>query len=222
MVNQLKKIFLPAISLVLSFSVMADESPFSISVGLKDLHIDMNGYEANDRTLEGVETSLNAIYANASYNQTPSISYSIEYAVFKDSETIESNSEIYSSSVTPEGDFISTESSSNFKVSVKPINYLSVFSQYTFRVKKTVRPYILAGLSHISADIKHNYVATNNGITTISERFKESESSIGLMYGIGLDIDVYNEISFILDYRVQQDIADQATNEINASFKYEF
>jgi opacity protein-like surface antigen len=208
--------------LALSFPSLAEESPLSISVGMKNLQIDMHGYEANNRELIVVETALDAIYVNASYYQTSSISYSIEYASFSSSETVINNSGSIIFDVTAEGDFISEESSSEFEVQVNPTNYLSIYSQYTFRIKDTVRPYLLAGLSHISADIKHSYVETKNDITVANEKFSISESSKGLMYGAGLDIKVYNKISFIFDYRVHQDIADQATNEINAAFKYRF
>ena len=212
----MNKIVLAISSLTLSFNIMAD-SPFSMAIGQKTLHTDMSGYETNGSTLQGVTASSNAIYANIAYNQTPSLSYSFEYASFIGSNAaaaVHKNISFNGSTLE--------EDTQEFKVTVEPNTYLSFHSQYSFRIDKTVRPYLFAGLSYISADIEEEYIAKDNGITTKDERLVISETSTGLTYGAGLDIRIYNGLSFIFDYRIQQNIAEQPADEINGSFKYRF
>ena len=70
--------------------------------------------------------------------------------------------------------------------------------------------------------IKEAYIAKENDITTKGERSAISETSTGLAYGAGVDIRIYKGLSFIFDYRIQQNIAEQSADEINGSFKYRF
>lgn len=213
----MNKLLLPILSLALSVPAISQESPFSISVGQKTMHTDMKGFTTNGLILEGVTASSNAIYTSISYNQTPSLSYAFEYASFIGSNAAEA---VYQT-LRYDGTTFQDETS-EYKVKVEPSNYFSLHAHYAFRVDKTVRPYLFAGLSYISADIEHENFASKNGVTTKNERFVESDTSIGVLYGAGLDIQIYQNFSFIFDYRIQQDIADQPVDEMSGAFKYRF
>jgi len=213
----LNKILLAFASVTLSLNAIADDSPFSIAIGQKTLHTDMSGYQINEQSLEGVTASANAIYTNISYNQTPSLSYSFEYASFIGANAAEA---VYKN-ISFNGSTLE-EDTEELKVTIEPNTYLSLQSQYTFRIGKTVKPYLFAGLSYISSDIEQEYIATENDITTNNERSVITDTSTGLTYGAGLDIRIYKNISFIFDYRIQQTIADQSSDEMNGSFKYRF
>lgn len=213
----MNKILLTSISLLLSSTINAEESPFSISLGQKTIHTEIDGYQAQGQTLAGVVASSSAIYTNISYNHTPSLSYSFEYASFSGANT----AEVTYTNTSFDGTTLNEETE-KFKVKMEPSLYLSIHSQYTFRVDKTVRPYIFAGLSHISADINYEYIEIQNDLTTQNESNTDSYSSTGLTYGAGVDIQIYNSFSLIFDYRIQQDIADQPADEISGSFKYRF
>ena len=213
----MNKLLLPIISLVLSFSTIADESPFSIALGQKTLGIDMDGYKTHGTKLESVFALSDAIYAKLAYNQTPYLSYSFEYTSFMNASSAgRVNIGHNFNDMDLKGD------TQEFKVKIKPNNYLSVQAQYTFRVDKTVRPYLFTGLSYISSDITHEYIAKIDGIKSASNAYTESDTSTGILYGAGLDIRVYNSLSFIFDYRIQQDIAGQPADEVNAALKYRF
>ncbi|MGK0444593.1 MAG: opacity protein-like surface antigen [Bermanella sp.] len=109
-----------------------------------------------------------------------------------------------------------------FSSNVKPKQYLSWQTQYTFRPTKTVRPIVLAGLTYLKADLIDEYTLKSNGRFLVKAGNTKSDSTLGLVYGFGLDINFYTDVSFVLDYRIRPDIAGNSVDETNGSLKYQF
>jgi outer membrane autotransporter protein len=213
------KPILTLVFFVVSAPVFSLDSPYSLSIGQKTVNYDVSGYEFDEISLVGLQASSSAIYANFSYKQDPSLSYSIEYGAFIDNQDAETNSISIG---------LEDKIEEMLNVIIEPTTYLSAFAQYSFRLDQTVKPYVVAGLSYISADITSESeriitsLANNTLKTTTNNNSTESNNSIGLVYGAGLDIQIVNDFSFTLDYRIQQDVADQSASELNGSLKYQF
>jgi opacity protein-like surface antigen len=204
----LKQLIFAIIGLAILLPVNADENNVSISLGEKSIRTEFEydiGFDDN-ATVTSVATG---IFANISYYQTPSVSYALEFVAF----TNASSSGIYNSSPT---------TTTGYEVTVKPNPYLSWQAQYTFLPSKTVRPIVLGGVSYLKADVTAESVIETNTTRTVTGSAAKSDSSFGLIYGIGLDINFYKTVSFVLDYRIRPDIADNSVDEINGSLKYQF
>jgi len=77
-------------------------------------------------------------------------------------------------------------------------------------------------LTYLKADVTDEYTLESNGRLMINASGTTSDSTLGLVYGFGLDINFYTDVSFVLDYRIRPDIADNSVDEINGSLKYQF
>lgn len=204
----MKQLIIVIIGLATLIPVHAAENIYSISLGEKSVR---TGFEYNIGFDDNIEVTAIAtgIFANLSYYQTPSLSYALELVQF----TNASSAGIYSSSPT---------TSAGNEVTVKPNQYLSLQAQYTFLPSKIVRPIVIGGVSYLKADVTAESVIETNTSRTVIESATKPDSSLGLVYGVGLDVNFYKTVSFVLDYRIRPDIADNSVDEINGSFKYQF
>lgn len=193
---------------------------YSISLGQKTLHTEVT-FNLNSQDSVAPVASSTAIFTNITYHQTPELSFAIEYALFSNSHSAELSTTSAGFRSTPSGDVFELEES-EYKVTVKPTNYLSFQTNYTFRPTKTFRPFLFTGLSYIAVDIQSEFQKTVNDNVTEDEISSESDSSIGLTYGAGFNIHLFHNAYFVFDYRIQQDIADQPANEMSGAFRYQF
>jgi len=204
----LKQLIFTIIGLAVLLPANADENNVSISLGEKSIRTEFE-YDIGFNDNATVTSIATGIFANISYYQTPSVSYALEFVAF----TNASSSGIYSSSPT---------TTIGYEVTVKPNQYLSWQAQYTFLPSKAVRPIVLGGVSYLKADVTAESVIETNTTRTVTGSATKSDSSFGLIYGIGLDINFYKNVSFVLDYRIRPDIVDNSVDEINGSLKYQF
>ena len=193
----MKQLIIACIGLATLIPVNADENKFSISLGEKVMASKVT-FETSPNESVSPYAHATGIFTNISYYQTPSISYAFEYATFPSARPGKLVKFTMGTATTEEA----------FSSNVKPKQYLSWQGQYTFRPTKTVRPIVLAGLTYLKADVTDEYTT--------------NDSTLGLVYGFGLDINFYTDVSFVLDYRIRPDIAGNSVDETNGSLKYQF
>ena len=209
--RNVKQLIIACIGLATLIPVNADENKFSISLGEKVMASKVT-FETSPNESVSPYAHATGIFTNISYYQTPSISYAFEYATFPSARPGKLVKFTMGTATTEEA----------FSSNVKPKQYLSWQGQYTFRPTKTVRPIVLAGLTYLKADVTDEYTLESNGRLMINASGTTSDSTLGLVYGFGLDINFYTDVSFVLDYRIRPDIADNSADEINGSLKYQF
>lgn len=204
----MKQLIIACIGLATLIPVNADENKFSISLGEKSVRTEFE-YDMDFGDIAKVTSAASGIFSNLSYYQTPSLSYGIEFVAF----TSAHSAGVYSNN---------SQTITGYEVIVEPNQYLSLQAQYTFLPSRIVSPIVIAGISYLKADVTGEVITETNTSRTVIESATKSEASVGLVYGVGLDINSYKNVSFILDYRIRPDIADNSADEINGSLKYQF
>ena len=209
----MKHLVLPLALALMSCTAMAEDSVISFSMGQKTLHFDLEGYEFDGIQLLGVKSSATAVYAALGYEYSKKITLGAELGVF--------------SGAHPGSNSFVTAGGSNgtvreeLDVLIEPTTYLSAYGQYFLTKNYRVKPFLLAGLSFIAVEQTANskkQTQASNSANSVSF----SSDGLGLTYGFGFDIAIVDNVSFVVGYRVQQDVAEQRTTEFNGAFSYQF
>jgi opacity protein-like surface antigen len=208
----MKNIVLP-LALVISCTAIAEDSVILFSMGQKTLHFDLEGYEFDGIQIQGVKSSATAVYAALGYEYSKKITLVTELGVF---------------SATNSGSNISVTAGGNngtvreeLDVLIEPTTYLSAYGQYFLTKNYRVKPFLLAGLSFIAAESTASSKKESQGSNSANS-VSLSSDGLGLAYGFGFDIAIVDNVSFVVGYRVQQDVAEQSTTEFNGAFSYQF
>jgi outer membrane protein W len=182
-------------------------------MGQKTLHFDLEGYEFDGIQLLGVKSSATAVYAALGYEYSKKITLVTELGIFSGAN---SGSNI---SVTAGGSNGTVRE--ELDVLIEPTTYLSAYGQYFLTKNYRVKPFLLAGLSFIAADSTASSKKETQGSNSANS-VSLSSDGLGLIYGFGFDIAIVDNVSFVVGYRVQQDVVEQSTTEFNGAFSYQF
>jgi opacity protein-like surface antigen len=209
----MKHIVLPLALVLISCTATAEDSVISFSMGQKTLHFDLEGYEFDGVQIQGVKSSATAVYAALGYEYSKKITLVTELGVFSGAN---SGSNI---SVTAGGSNGTVRE--ELDVLIEPTTYLSAYGHYFLTKNYRVKPFLLAGLSFIAAESTASSKKETQGSNSANS-LSLSSDGLGLTYGFGFDIAIVDNVSFVVGYRVQQDVAEQSTTEFNGAFSYQF